>query len=63
LIGTHPGEVGGVIAMCGGVPRDWEEEKYAQVDAPILHIARSEDEFFPKAGAIIREFIAKIRAS
>ena len=47
FIGTHPNEAGGIIAICGGVPKDWEEDKYAQVDAPILHISRSEDEFFP----------------
>ncbi|MGA3205096.1 MAG: dienelactone hydrolase family protein [Bryobacteraceae bacterium] len=94
FIGTHPEEAGGVIAMCGGVPKDWEADKYARVDAPILHIARSEDEFFPeavargfpdrlrahapnvefhmlpgkhrfpsKAGALIREFTEKIKAS
>jgi predicted esterase len=94
LIGTHPEQAGGVIAMCGGVPKDWEEDKYGRVEAPILHIARSEDEFFPeavargfpgrlrahatnvefhmlpgkhrfpsKAGAVIREFAEKIRAS
>jgi predicted esterase len=60
FIGTHPGEAAGVIAMCGGVPRDWEEDKYARVDAPILHIARSEDEFFPEATA--RGFPDRLRA-
>ena len=50
-IGTNPEEAGGVIAMCGGVPKDWEEDKYGRVEAPILHIARSEDEFFPEAVA------------
>ena len=80
--------------MCGGVPKDWEEDKYGRVEAPILHIARSEDEFFPealargvpdrlrahaenvsfhmlpgqhrfpsKAGAAIRGFTEKIRAT
>jgi predicted esterase len=52
FIGTHPEAAGGVIAMCGGVPKDWEEDKYGTVDAPILHIARSEDEFFPEAVAL-----------
>ncbi len=47
LIGTHPEVAGGVIAICGGVPKDWEEPKYHAVAAPILHISRSEDEFFP----------------
>jgi predicted esterase len=47
FIGTYPEEAGGVIGLCGGVPKDWEEPKYSRVDAPILHISRSEDEFFP----------------
>jgi phospholipase/carboxylesterase len=51
FIGTHPQEAGGVIGICGGVPKDWEEDKYATVNAPILHISRSEDEFFPAAVA------------
>ena len=42
FIGTYPDQAGGVIAMCGGVPKDWEEDKYGRVEAPILHIARSE---------------------
>lgn len=48
FIGTHPEEAGGVIAICGGVPKDWSEDKYQPVAAPILHISRSEDEFFSK---------------
>jgi predicted esterase len=60
FIGTNPEEAGGVIAMCGGVPKDWEEEKYATVQAPILHIARSEDEFFPEA--VARGFPERLRA-
>jgi predicted esterase len=47
FIGTYPEEAGGVIGICGGVPKDWEEDKYQPVTAPILHISRSEDEFFP----------------
>lgn len=47
LIGTYPEEAGGIIAICGGVPKDWEEDKYGAINAPILHISRSEDEFFP----------------
>jgi predicted esterase len=47
FIGTHPQEAAGVIGICGGVPKDWEEDKYQRVEAPILHIARSDDEFFP----------------
>lgn len=47
FIGTYPDQAGGVIGICGGVPKDWEQDKYNRVDAPILHISRSEDEFFP----------------
>jgi predicted esterase len=36
-----------VVGICGGVPRDWEEDKYANVGAPILHISRDQDEFYP----------------
>lgn len=45
--GTHPGEVRGILGICGGVPRDWEEDKYARVESAILHIARDQDEFYP----------------
>jgi predicted esterase len=60
FIGTFPDAAGGVIALCGGVPKDWEEGKYGRVEAPILHIARSEDEFFPEA--VARGFPDRLRA-
>jgi predicted esterase len=60
FIGTYPEAAGGVIALCGGVPKDWEEDKYGKVEAPILHIARSEDEFFPEA--VARGFPDRLRA-
>jgi predicted esterase len=43
---THPGEIHGVIGICGGLPRNWEEGPYQQVTAAVLHIARREDEFY-----------------
>lgn len=43
---THPDEIRGVIGICGGVPRNWEEGPYQQVSAALLHIARREDEFY-----------------
>lgn len=49
LVATCPDEVGGVIGICGGVPRDWEEDKYRPITAAVLHIAREEDEFYPPA--------------
>jgi predicted esterase len=59
FIGTYPEEAGGVIAICGGVPKDWEDDKYHAVTAPILHIARSEDEFFP--AEVARGFPDRLR--
>ncbi|MEZ5353146.1 MAG: hypothetical protein R2762_10965 [Bryobacteraceae bacterium] len=45
---THPDEVSGVIGICGGIPRDWEQDaRYGRVRASILHIARDEDEYYP----------------
>jgi predicted esterase len=47
FVGTYPGEVAGVIGICGGVPRDWQEDKYKPVQAALLHISRDQDEFYP----------------
>lgn len=43
---THPDAVRGVIGICGGIPRNWEEGPYCKVQAALLHIARREDEFY-----------------
>jgi predicted esterase len=43
---THPDEIRGVIGICGGIPRNWEEGPYKPVTAAVLHIARREDEFY-----------------
>jgi len=59
FLGTYPEEAGGAIAICGGVPKDWEEDKYHTIAAPILHIARSEDEFFP--AEVARGFPDRLR--
>lgn len=57
--GTFPDQVGGVIGLCGGVPRDWDEEKYRPIEAPILHISRETDEFFPVA--TVEKFPERLR--
>ena len=59
FVGTHPGEVGGVIGICGGVPRDWQEDKYKPVSAAVLHISRDEDEFYPVA--MVNKFPEQLR--
>ena len=43
---THPDAIRGVIGICGGIPRNWEEGPYQTVTASLLHIARREDEFY-----------------
>src|SRR5262249_52613378 len=47
LVATHPAEFTGVFGICGGLPRDWEEAAYQVVSTAILHISRSEDEYYP----------------
>ncbi len=59
FIGTYPEEAGGVLGICGGVPKNWEEGPYRTVSAPIMHISRSVDEFFP--GEVARGFPDRLR--
>jgi predicted esterase len=47
LAATCPGAVRGVIAICGGLPGDWDEDAYPTVGASVLHIARRDDEYYP----------------
>lgn len=46
-----PEAVRGVMAFCGGLPGDWENEPARRVTAAILHVARSEDEHYPRRTA------------
>jgi phospholipase/carboxylesterase len=46
---TFPAAIGGVVAICGGLPSDWDEAPYRTVTAAVLHIARREDEYYPPA--------------
>ena len=43
---THPNLIRGVIAVCGGIPGDWNEDKYQQSDTDVLIIAGETDEFY-----------------
>ena len=46
---THPQRVRGVIAVCGGVPGDWNESSaYRQAQTHVLHIAATEDEWYSR---------------
>ena len=44
---SHPGVVRGVIAVCGGIPGDWNEDKYQNSDTDVLIVAGEDDEFYP----------------
>ena len=44
---THQGVVRGVIAVCGGIPGDWDQDKYHNSDTDLLIIAGETDEFYP----------------
>ena len=44
---TCPNAIRGVVAICGGLPSDWEIAAYGQVSSALLHIARRKDEFYP----------------
>lgn len=46
--GTNPNAVRGVIGICGGVPSRWETGPNQPLTTAILHIARSEDEVYPR---------------
>jgi predicted esterase len=45
---THVGRVRGVVAVCGGIPGDWEAEgKYQAGEIDVLYVAAERDEFYP----------------
>jgi predicted esterase len=56
---THPGAVRGVIGICGGVPKNWEDGPYGKVTAALLHIARNEDEFY--APSVTEKYAQRLR--
>ncbi|HTM49665.1 MAG TPA: hypothetical protein VL285_13315 [Bryobacteraceae bacterium] len=56
---THPDRVRGVIGICGGMPKNWEDGDYRHVSAAVMHIARREDEIFPPA--VTGKYEARLR--
>jgi predicted esterase len=44
---THPDMIRGVISVCGGIPGDWDSDKYHASDTDALIIAGEDDEFYP----------------
>lgn len=59
LAATCPDAVGGVVALCGGLPSDWETGEYRSVSAPMLHIARRADEYYPPE--VTEQYAARLR--
>ena len=46
---THPGRVRGVIAVCGGIPADWEtNRRYRPTATAVLHISGTSDLHYPQ---------------
>jgi predicted esterase len=56
---TSPGAVRGVIGICGGVPKNWDDGDYKPVEAALLHIARREDEFYPPS--VTEQYAERLR--
>jgi predicted esterase len=42
-----PGAVGGVLAVCGGLPGDWDKILHDPIPAPVLHVAAQDDAYYP----------------
>jgi predicted esterase len=44
---THPDVIRGVVAVCGGIPGDWDADKYRVSDTDVLIVAGETDAFYP----------------
>ena len=42
-----PEHIGGVLALCGGVPEEWDQHAVRPLPLSVLHVARTEDEYYP----------------
>ena len=45
---SHPGTIKGIVAICGGIPGDWDEDKYEKSETDVLIVAGEKDQFYPK---------------
>ena len=59
LAATCPDAVRGVVAICGGLPGDWETGEYRPVKAALLHIARRDDEYY--SPAVTEQYRSRLR--
>jgi predicted esterase len=44
---SHPGMIKGIVSVCGGIPGDWDQEKYHNSDTDVLIVGGETDEFYP----------------
>jgi len=44
---TYPDVIRGVVAVCGGIPGDFQEKPYYNTKTEILHIAAEMDQYYP----------------
>jgi predicted esterase len=44
---THANVIRGVVAVCGGIPGDWQEDKYQQTNTDVLIVAGESDDIYP----------------
>jgi predicted esterase len=65
LVFTHPRLVRGAIAVCGGVPGDWNENpQYRPAQTHVLHIAAARDRWYSREKNLeIRRKLAQRAAS
>jgi len=42
-----PENIGGVLALCGGVPEEWDQRAAGPLPLSVMHVARAQDEFYP----------------
>jgi predicted esterase len=59
LVATYPDAFRGVVGVCGGIPRDWEDSSYHTVPAAILHLARDQDEYY--SNEVVAQFPERLR--
>ncbi len=62
---THPNAIRGAIAVCGGIPGDWDvNPNYGPISADVLHIAARQDEWYSREKNLeIRAKLAQRAAS
>jgi phospholipase/carboxylesterase len=56
---AHPRLARGVIAICGGLPGDWNDAAPEPIDAALLHIATRDDEYYPVS--VTEQFAPRLR--